>query len=712
MSVFEAAGRPARELASIQFFRYLLAALLLLGTVGVQASLNPSPSLAIPLLISLLGVIVTAYFCGRGPALCANAANLAVNWYFFAPSRLSFTADPADIWLLTAFAAAATAVALLSHQFSRARHFPRVLMLASLPLLVLVAVLLWFDFANLRKAEGLVEHTYQVLNGSGVLFSGIQDADSRQRGYLLTGEERFLVRYREVVLGERAAVQRLTALTNDNPAQRIRLAKLNALIDARLAQLETGISVRRDEGMRAAIDAVRAGEGAHIMNDIRSTLAAVESEEHRLLLERAHAAAAEAGRTRAALAVGAALLVILLIFAGLLVERDVGKLQASAREMRRQADLLDKAPGPIVAWQLGGAIEYWNRGAEELYGFSRRQALGRKHDDLLHPTHPLGFAAVQTILERHGEWSGELAYLIGGREIVVESRMTLLTDPDGRKTVLKMNRDITEEKRAQREIRELNRELEQRVKDRTAQLEASNQEFEAFAYSVSHDLRAPLRGIDGWSLALLEDYGQTLDSTAQGFLNRVRSETQRMGRLIDDLLELSRLTRVTLRYHRVDLSSMAQAIASRLKESEPGRELEFTIQEGLFTGGDLRLLEIVLTNLLTNAVKFTGPRTVARIEFGQAESGQGPAFFVRDNGVGFDMAYADMLFGAFQRLHKPAQFPGSGVGLATVQRVVGRHAGKVWADAKPDQGATFYFTIGPQACALGLRQPAKAEAAS
>jgi len=697
MSASEAAWRPARERLSIEIFRYPLAALLLLATAGVQAALNPSPSLAIPLLVSLLGVMVTAYLCGRGPALCAGAANLAVNWYFFAPSRLSFAANPADIWLLTAFAVAATTVGLLSHQFSRARHFPRVLMLASLLLLVLVAVLLWFDFANSRKAEGLVEHAYQVLNGSEVLFSGIQDADSRQRGYLLTGEERLLVRYREIVSGERSAEQRLAALTSNSPAQRVRLAKLDALIDARLAQLENGISARRTAGMQAAIEVVRAGEGARIMSDIRSLLGAVEGEEHRLLMERTHAAAAEADRTRGALAVGAALLVLLLIFAGLLVERDVGKLQASARALRRQTDLLDKAPGPIVAWQLGGAIEYWNRGAEELYGFSRGQAIGRSHDELLHPINPLGFSAIQTILERHGEWSGELAYLIGGREIVVESRMTLITEPDGRKTVLKMNRDITEEKRAQREIRELNRELEQRVKQRTAQLEASNQEFEAFAYSVSHDLRAPLRGIDGWSLALLEDYGHTLEPTAQGFLNRVRSETQRMGRLIDDLLELSRLTRVTLRYHRVNLSALARVIAGRLKEAEPGRELDISIQEGLFTGGDPRLLEIALTNLLTNAVKFTGPRAVARIEFGQGDSERGPAFFVRDNGVGFDMAYADMLFGAFQRLHKPAEFPGSGVGLATVQRVVRRHAGQVWADAKPDGGATFYFTIGPPA---------------
>jgi light-regulated signal transduction histidine kinase (bacteriophytochrome) len=254
-----------------------------------------------------------------------------------------------------------------------------------------------------------------------------------------------------------------------------------------------------------------------------------------------------------------------------------------------------------------------------------------------------------------------------------------------------VKRDITEEKRAQEEIRQLNRDLEQRVKDRTIQLQASNQELEAFAYSVSHDLRAPLRGINGWSLALLEDYGSTLDQNARQYLERVRSETRRMGHLIDDLLNLSRLTRVQMQRESVDLTALARAIAWRLREAEPSRSMEFVIQDGLMGGGDSRLLEIVLSNLLGNAVKFTGTRALARIEFARNEL----AFCVRDNGVGFDMAYANMLFGAFQRLHKAEEFPGTGIGLATAQRVLRRHGGRIWADARPHQGATFYFTIGP-----------------
>jgi light-regulated signal transduction histidine kinase (bacteriophytochrome) len=239
----------------------------------------------------------------------------------------------------------------------------------------------------------------------------------------------------------------------------------------------------------------------------------------------------------------------------------------------------------------------------------------------------------------------------------------------------------------------LNDELEQRVKDRTVQLEASNRELEAFCYSVSHDLRAPLRGIDGWSLALLEDYRDKLDEKGRQQLQRVRAETQRMGRLIDDLLKLSHVARGSLERSRVDLTAMAQSAAARLQEAEPERRVEFAVQPGLTAQGDARLLNVALSNLLANAWKFSRACPLARVEFGRAEVAGRPAFFVRDNGVGFDMTYAQKLFGAFQRLHKASEFPGTGIGLATVQRVIQRHGGRVWAEAQVDRGATFYFTL-------------------
>jgi PAS domain S-box-containing protein len=697
-----ATGRPATgqhstaQQGSLEIRRYALAGLLLLATVGVQTALHPSPSLVIPLLVALFAVIVTSYLAGRGPALCATAANVLINWYFFAHPRFSFAvADLRDRWCLTIFTGAAIGVSLLSRRLSRTRHFSRAaLIVASSLLLIIVAALVWFDFQDSRDAEAWVEHTYQVLNASELLSSGIQDADARQRGYLLTGEQQYADRYRELTSVEQRSLEKLRVLTRDSAAQQKRLADLDRVMDARLALLDRGISARRDQGIQAAIEVVRAGESAHLMTDIRSLLAAVEADEHRALSQRSQAAAAQATRTRSALAGGTALMVALLIFAGIIIESDVGKLQASTRMLRRQAELLDKAQGPIMCWQLGGAIEYWNHGAEELYGFRREEAVGRISHELLHTGHPLGMAHVEELLAQDGRWRGELTHTINGRKIIVDSLMTLV-DVDGRKTVLEVKRDITEEKRAQEEIRQLNRELEQRVKDRTIQLQASNLELEAFAYSVSHDLRAPLRGINGWSLALLEDYGSTFDRNAHQYLDRVRAETQRMGLLIDDLLKLSRLTRVQMQPESVDLTALARAIAGRLREAEPSRSMDFVIQDGLAAGGDSRLLEIVLSNLLSNAVKFTGLQALARIEFGQTRHPDKTAFFVRDNGVGFDMAHANMLFGAFQRLHRSAEFPGTGIGLATAQRVLRRHGGRIWADAQPHQGATFYFTIGP-----------------
>ena len=253
---------------------------------------------------------------------------------------------------------------------------------------------------------------------------------------------------------------------------------------------------------------------------------------------------------------------------------------------------------------------------------------------------------------------------------------------------------ITERKRAEAEIRRLNQGLEQRVRQRTAQLEAANQELEAFAYSVSHDLRAPLRGIDGWSLALMEDYHDRLDAQAQQYLGFVRAEAQRMGQLIDDLLQLSRVTRAEMQAVPVNLSAIAQAVAARLQAAQPERQVDLVIQPDLAATGDPRLIEILLTNLFSNAWKFTGPRPSARIEFGKVELEDRPVFFVRDNGMGFDMAFAQKLFGAFQRMHKQSEFPGTGIGLATVQRIVHRHGGRVWAEAQVDQGAVFYFTLG------------------
>ena len=248
----------------------------------------------------------------------------------------------------------------------------------------------------------------------------------------------------------------------------------------------------------------------------------------------------------------------------------------------------------------------------------------------------------------------------------------------------------------ERRVEERTHELQERneaLRRNAAELLAANTELDAFAYSVSHDLRAPLRSIDGFSQILLEDYATQLDEAGRESLHRVRAASQRMGTLIDDLLKLARVTRAEIRTEDVDLSGLARDIAAELQRATPERQVEFAIAPGLKARGDARLLRVVLDNLLRNSWKYTGKQPAPRVEFRSAEANGDKAFMVRDNGAGFDMKYADKLFGVFQRLHSAADFEGTGIGLATVRRIINRHGGRIWAEGAVDQGATFYFTL-------------------
>ena len=250
----------------------------------------------------------------------------------------------------------------------------------------------------------------------------------------------------------------------------------------------------------------------------------------------------------------------------------------------------------------------------------------------------------------------------------------------------------TEVERKAEEVHQLNQTLEERVRLRTAELEATNRELEAFSYSVSHDLRAPLRTIDGFSLALEEDYTDAVDATGRDYIKRVRTGVQRMGQLIDSLLQLSRITRAEISREPVDMSALGDSVVANLREEEPGRKLDIVVDPNMHVDADPKLLRVALENLLGNAAKFTSKVEHPTIHFGY-DPGQ-KAFFVRDNGAGFDMYYKDKLFNAFNRLHGDKDFKGSGIGLATVARVIRRHHGTIWADAEVNRGATFYFTLG------------------
>lgn len=275
---------------------------------------------------------------------------------------------------------------------------------------------------------------------------------------------------------------------------------------------------------------------------------------------------------------------------------------------------------------------------------------------------------------------------------------------------VELSGEVAERSRAEQEVMRLNTELEDRVRDRTAQLEAANHELEAFCFSVSHDLRAPLRAIDGFSQALIEDFPKDVPEEAGRYLSRIRAATLRMGQLIEDLLNLSRFSRGPLDRSAVDVGEIARQVAQDLLAREPGRQVEMVIWDGMVAQADPRLLRAALENLIGNAIKFTAHAAHARVEIGVLrDTGGRQSFFIRDNGAGFSMNYADKLFAPFQRLHSPSEYAGTGIGLATVQRIVLRHGGRVWAHAEVGRGATFFFTLeGEGAFAIDASSPGRA----
>ena len=354
--------------------------------------------------------------------------------------------------------------------------------------------------------------------------------------------------------------------------------------------------------------------------------------------------------------------------------------------------IVDSAYDAFVSIDPEGRITGWNRQAEKMFGWLGGEIMGQELAGTIIP--PQHREAHRRGLERFLT-TGEgpvlnkvieiTALRKGGEEFPVELSISPL-EVGGTYVFTAFLRDVTDRKRAQETLMRY-----------AAELETANAELDAFAYSVSHDLRAPLRSIDGFSQVLLEDYAERLDDSGRDSLRRVRAATQRMGALIDDLLRLSRITRAEMRRETVDLSGLAREIAVVLERHEPDRRVECIIEPGLTAEGDPRLLRVALENLLGNAWKYTRARERARVELGVTRA-DGPAVYhVRDDGVGFDMAYAERLFGAFQRLHGSSEFEGSGIGLATVQRIVHRHGGRIWAESAVEQGATFYFTLTPGA---------------
>jgi PAS domain S-box-containing protein len=351
----------------------------------------------------------------------------------------------------------------------------------------------------------------------------------------------------------------------------------------------------------------------------------------------------------------------------------------------------------ILMLEPDGTVTSWNLGAERINGYSAEEIIGR-HFSIFHTEEDRqsGHPQKELQLARERGRFQEEGWRIrkDGTRFWADVTITPIHDERGAFIGFgKVTRDMTDRRNAEEELRRANEQLEQRVRERTMALAATNNELEAFSYSVSHDLRAPLRGVDGFANILLQKYSASLDEKGRHYLERIRAASQRMARLIDDLLRLSRITRAELRRAPVDLGALAAEVASDLRQADPGRQVEILIADDLRARGDRELLRIVIENLVGNAWKFTSKTEEARIEVGTAVHDGERSFFVRDNGVGFEMEYRDKLFTPFQRLHEEAEFEGTGIGLATVQRIVRRHGGRVWAEGKPNEGATFSFTL-------------------
>jgi signal transduction histidine kinase len=441
----------------------------------------------------------------------------------------------------------------------------------------------------LEQAQSWVQHTYQVIAQVEIILGSAKDAETGERGYLITGEPSFLEPYNNAVRDLPVELDNFQQLTSDNHSQQDRVANMRSHMAIRNQLLHDAIEIRRGGSMLAQAALSVTGQGKVEMDAMRGIAKDMQSEEYRLLAGRLAEAHRADISTRVTIALATALDVVLLIVMSRFLYRE--------RELRRATEL---------------------QAAE-----------------------------------------------------------------------LRVKNDQISASSAQ--IRELNQTLDLRVKQRTAELEAINRELEAFSYSVSHDLRAPLRTVDGFSLALEEDYSAAVGDTGKDFIRRIRSGVQRMGQLIDALLQLSRITRAEVESTEFDLSAVANSVAVTLEQENPGRVIEFRIEPDLTATGDPRLIRIALENLFGNSVKFTSRRPEAMIEFGWDPAQA--AYYLRDNGAGFDMTYADRLFSAFHRLHGDKDFKGSGIGLATVSRIVHRHHGKIWAHSEVDRGATFFFSL-------------------
>jgi PAS domain S-box-containing protein len=589
----------------------------------------------------------------------------------------------------------------LSHSSSN-KKFGEILTRALTVPLVLLAVLvglLAFQVRNLMGAMAWVDHTDQAISEANQVRYDLISLQNGIRGFVIANNPYFLENYRSFETSLKTHVEKLKATVSDNSEQQARINDLSAQI---LAWQDWANQVIASEGAHRNVSSqVISGEGERGMRILQDKISDVIGAEDSLRSQR-HRQVQASARQAILLAAGLTLLLggflayfsrrQLLSLAKIYQESQDSVAKYAAQEGARAAEaryrqLVDSIKDyAIIMLDTRGNVTSWTSGAEKIKGYKADEIIG-KHVSTFYLPEDAQSGKAETELRvaaAEGRYEDEnWRVRKDGTRFWANVILVPLRDHNGIVTgYAKVTRDLTERKKIEDELRR-----------NSVALAAANKELEAFSYAVSHDLRAPLRGIDGFSQALMEDYGNELNDEAKDYLKRIRGGVQRMGRLIDDLLNLSRLTRGKMVIGEVNLSQIAKDIVNELKERDPTRDVDVKVQDGLVTQGDAGLITAALENLISNAWKFSSKTSHAQIEFGSISKNDETVYYVRDNGAGFDMAYADKLFGAFQRLHHINDFQGTGIGLATVRRVILRHGGNIWADSQVGKGATFYFTL-------------------
>ena len=606
-----------------------------------------------------------------------------------------------------------------------------------------IALLSLHSTQRLSTSHGEVTHAMDVLASSEQLLSLLKDAETGQRGYLLVRDPLYLEPYQAASQSIGPALQRLRQLTSDNPIQGERLDRIEALTRQKLAELEGTLSLMSDGAPTAAMELVRTGEGKRFMDSLRQLLHEVQQEERQLLAVRTGRLEQVTQRNTAVVLGGIGLLGVLTLLAAGMTSRDFQALARAARERLKYEERLvalhaiDKAilraasPLELIQSALSALrrlvgceradLLLFEPGQEEARVLLCHEASDVLREERISLSSPLATRALagngtQEVMRLSGAAGSTSSHpQLPEQESRYEVRLPLSSlhqrmgslgllsrhahtfDERAVQVAREVADQVTialEQARLREQLRGAAERLEHEVRERTAELNEANAELEAFSYSVSHDLRAPLRSIDGFSQAIEDDGGNVLTDRSKRFFQKVKAASGRMAELIDDLLNLSRLSRTGMILERVNLSPLAEDVIADLRAREPERQVEVSIQSELWAVGDRRLMRVALENLLGNAWKFSSKQPSPRIEVACSGQGGESVFVVRDNGAGFDMAYAQKIFSPFQRMHSEREFPGTGIGLATVHRIVRRHGGRIWAEGAVGKGATIFFTLG------------------